>query len=573
MRYSKMFGRTNKNAKTFDSDNATYLIKAGYIDQVMAGVYTFLPLGLRVLNKIENIIREEMNKISSEVLMPAITPMALWEKTKRLNTVDVLMKTTPANAFAKAKHDIEYVLNPTHEEVITPLTQKFYMSYKDFPISAYQIQSKFRNEPRVKSGLLRGREFRMKDMYSFHRSEKELKVYYEVVKQAYFTVFKRLGLEKDTVLALASGGDFTEDYSHEFQTRCETGEDLIFYSKKADIAYNKEIAPSKAPVIDDSKEDVKERQDVEGKGIIGVEELAEFLKISVSKTTKTLLFENENGEVIAAALRGGYDVNEVKLRKVSGAKTLKLASAETVKQVTHAEVGYAGILNLPSEVKIYMDESMQGRKNFECGANKTHFHSININFDRDIPLPDRFYDFKVAKDGDLYPETNEIYETFKAAEVGNIFPLYTKFSEAFDYKYVDEKGQKQPVYMGCYGIGSSRIMGVLVEKFHDTKGIIWPKSVAPFQVHLIGLNLEDETVKKQAETVYSLLTTNYKLDVLFDDREGVAPGAKFADADLIGIPVRLVVSKRTGEKVEYKKRSEKDAKLVSLDELRSVLQI
>lgn len=565
MKYSNLFTKTQKTAKEYDSKNATLLIKGGFIDQVMAGVYTFLPLGLRVLTKIEQIVREKMDKIGAEILMPSIVPFQLWEQTGRLSTVDVLMKTTPANSLAKAKNDAEYVLSSTHEEVVTPVAMRFNKSYKDFPFAFYQIQTKFRNEPRVKSGLLRGREFRMKDMYSFHVSEADLKRYYEEVKHAYFRVFERVGLGKETVLALASGGDFTKDYSHEFQTRCETGEDTIFYAAGAQIAFNIEVAPSQAPTIDESAEEMKPREDVTGKGIIGVEELAEYLNIPVAKTTKTLLFETDSGEVIAAAVRGGYDINEEKLRKVSGAKSLKLASAAVVKKLTRAEVGYAGLLNLSKDVRIYMDESMKGRINFEMGANKTDYHSVNINFGRDLPEPTEFYDIKTARDGDRYPVTGEVYEVFKAAEVGNIFPLNTKFSKAFGYTYVDEQGKEQRVYMGCYGIGTSRVMGVIVEKFHDEKGIIWPRSVAPFTAHLVSLG----DVNKRADEVYQALESE-GIDVLWDDRDESA-GIKLADADLIGCPLRLVVSPKTGNKVEVKLRDETSVKLADVSTLIKVI--
>ncbi len=566
MLYSKLFGKTNKNAKEYGSINATFLEKAGFIDKTMAGVYTFLPLGLRVLNKIEDIIRGEMDKIGSELVMPSIVPLELWETTGRLGTVDVLMKAVPANKYALAKNPAEYVLNSTHEDTITPIAKKFYLSYKNFPFAVYQIQTKFRNEPRAKSGLLRCREFRMKDLYSFHTSEEDLKKYYEVAKAAYLNVFDKLGLGKETMIVLASGGDFTKDFSHEFQTRCETGEDMIFLVKKNNLAYNREIAPSKAPKVTYSDKEMLPRKDILGKGIVGVEELAEFLKIPVEKTTKTLLFENEKGELIAAAVRGGYDVNEEKLRKVSDSQKLLLASAEKVKKVTGAEVGYAGLLNLEKNVKVYMDESMQDRLNFEMGANKTHYHSININFDRDIARPSKFYDIKVAKKGDLYPETGEEYEVFKSAEVGNIFPLNTKFTNAFDYTYIDESGKQKPIFMGSYGIGSSRVMGVLVEKFHDERGIIWPENVAPFQIHLIGLDFTDKEVKDRCYKIYDELLKKGK-EILFDEREETRAGEKFADADLIGIPIRLVVSKRTGDKIEFKKRTEKTTKLVSLDSL------
>lgn len=571
MLYSKMFGKTKRDSKKYDSANATYLIKAGFIDQVMAGVYTYLPLGLKVLNRIENIIREEMDKIGNEVFMPSLTPQEAWETTGRLDKVDVLMKTTPANKFALAKHASEYILNPTHEEVVVPLGQKFNLSYKDFPFALYQIQSKFRNEPRVKSGLLRGREFRMKDLYSFHTSIEDFKRYYEKSKEVYFKVFERLGLKEETILVSASGGSFTDDFSHEFQTFCETGEDLIFFTESRKVYFNREVAPSLAPKVNETDSKILPKKDVLGKGIIGTQELADYLKIPVEKTTKTLIFETDDGRIIAAAVRGGYDVNEVKLRKIVKCKTLKLASKEIVKKVTKAEVGYAGILNLPKEVEVYIDESVNNRLNFECGANKTDYHSINVNFGRDLPMPKEFYDIKVAKEGDLSPENNEKYQVKKAAEVGNIFPLYTKFTDAFDYKFIDKDGQEKPIYMGCYGIGSSRIMGVIVEKFNDDKGIIWPETVAPFQVHLIGLDLQDENIKKKAFYLYTLLTTTYNLEVLFDDRFDVTAGNKFSDADLIGIPIRLVVSKRTGKKVEYKRRNQKEAKILSLEEVLKLL--
>lgn len=566
MLYSKIFGKTKKDSKQYDSANATFLIKGGFIDQVMAGVYTYLPLGLKVLNKIENIIREEMNEIGNEVFMPSLAPQSTWEKTGRLGTVDILMKTTAANKFAEAKNAAEYVLNPTHEEVVTPLGQKFNLSYKDFPFALYQIQTKFRNEPRVKSGLLRGREFRMKDLYSFHTTIEDFKKYYEISKKVYFKVFERLGLKDDTVIVLASGGSFTDDYSHEFQTFCETGEDVIFFSKGKSVYYNREVTPSIAPKIIENDKSMQPKKDVLGKGIIGVQELADFLKIPVEKTTKTLIFETDDNRVIAAAVRGGYDINEDKLRKIAKCKALKLASPEMVKKITGAEVGYAGILNLPKEVEIYIDESVNNRLNFECGANKTDYHSINVNFGRDLPLPKEFYDIKVAQDGDLDPKTNEKYQVKKAAEIGNIFPLYTKFTDAFDYKFTDQDGKQKPIYMGCYGIGPSRIMGVIVEKFHDERGIVWPESVAPFQVHLIGLDLKDEKTNSNVSKVYKVLKEN-NIEVLFDDRVDATAGNKFSDADLIGIPVRLVVSKRTGEKIEYKRRNEKKFELILMEQV------
>lgn len=408
MRYSKLFPKPQKNAKSYDSANATLLSQAGFIQQVMAGAYTFLPLGTRVLHNIERIVREEMNKIGQEIFMPAIVPTKLWEDTGRRETVDVLFKVMGANKASQTRNDAEYILNSTHEEVVTPLAKTYALSYKDLPFALYQIQTKFRNEPRAKSGIMRGREFRMKDLYSFHTSEEDLLDYYHhQAIPAYQKTFERLGLGEDTVLTLASGGDFTEKNSHEFQTICETGEDTIYLDTETNTYYNSEIVAD---------------------------------------------------------------------------------------------------------------------------------------------------------------PTNPKYRAMRAAEVGNIFPLNTKFSQAISYFVTDEDGKEIPVYMGCYGIGTSRVMGVLVEKYHDDRGIIWPEAVAPYRIHLIGLDLYDEAIKTRAERLYETLLQE-GVEVLYDDRKDARAGEKFADADLIGNPIRLVISKRTGEQVEWKRRNETESKLMKLDEI------
>lgn len=411
MRYSNLFLRTSKHAREFDSINATLLQKAGFIEQMMAGVYTFLPLGWRVLNKIEDIIRAHMDTVGAEMLMPAIVPQQLWRQTERLDTVDVLMEARGANDASRLKNDAVYVLNSTHEEVITPIAQKIKLSYRDLPFAVYQIQTKFRNEERPKSGLLRGREFRMKDLYSFHVSDDDRRVFYDRVKDVYVALFNQLGIGEDTVIALASGGDFTSDYSHEFNTRCETGEDLVYHDDRTDTYYNKEVAP---------------------------------------------------------------------------------------------------------------------------------------------------------------PDLVQGAEPFRVSEVGNIFPLGTKFSDAFHYTYTDEAGDAHPVHMASYGIGSSRVMGVLVEKFHDDRGIVWPAPVAPFTVHLIGLQLDDSAVSDHAERAYAALCDD-GIEVLFDDRTTVSAGEKLADADLIGIPWRFVVSPKTGDEIEVKRRSTAATRLASLHAIRQEL--
>lgn len=418
MKFSTSYIKTKKEISAeIESINGKLLTRAGFIHQEMAGAYSFLPLGLRVLKKIEEIVRKRMDEIGSEMLMTSLHPKSLWETTHRLNTVDVLFKVMGANAKSLEKNGVEYILAPTHEDMVTPLVQENVLSYKDLPKYVYQIQTKFRNEPRAKSGLMRGREFRMKDLYSFNRSKEDLMRFYEIAQAQYRKVYEDLGIGADTFLTVASGGDFTKDYSHEFQLLVDSGEDTIYLDREKGIAYNKELK---------TEEDAKK---------LGVD-----------------------------------------------------------------------------------------------------FSSL---------------------------------EELRASEVGNIFPLGTKYTEAFDFRYVDENGDKQLVWMGSYGIGTSRIMGVMVEKFHNEAGIIWNENIAPFKYHLISLarDTSSETYKESLR-VYTELTSK-GIEVLWDDRLDVTNGEKFNDADLIGCPYRLVVSDKTlkENKIELKKRSEKESKLVELGSL------
>lgn len=563
MKYSQTAFKTDKNSKEYESKNATLLFRAGFVTQAMAGVFVFLPLGFRVLRKIEQIVREEMDKIGEEMLLPNLAPKEYWEKTGRYSKIEVLMKAVPANENSKGESTTEYVINPTHEDVITPTIQNYIFSYKDLPKAVYQIQTKVRNEARPKSGVMRSREFRMKDLYSFHVSEADQLAFLDgAATEAYNAVYKRIGIGDSTVIALASGGDFTKEYSKEFQTRCEAGEDLIFTVKSKDIHFNREVAPSRAPDVEQDKVQTPMRV-VETAGVTGMDQLEEFLGVAADHSMKTIIYETSAGKVIAVGIRGNYDINEIKLEKLVGEKVV-LASEETIKRVTGAEVGYAGIVNLPAEVTVYVDDSMEKAVNFECGANKTDNHNLSVNWDVDVARPAKFYDLKVAQDGDMYPETGEVYETFKASEVGNIFPLGTKFPDAFGFKFVDVDGTQKPIWMGSYGIGTSRMMGVVVEKFHDDKGIIWPKAIAPYQVHLISLGSED-ALNKAGELYKQLGDTG--IEVLWDDRSDVSAGVKFADADLIGNPVRLVVSDRSLQNggVEMKMRAEGESKIVEYE--------
>lgn len=556
MRQSSVLTNPKKSSKTYDSVNATFLIKGGFINQEAAGIYTFLHYGKRVLDKIIQIVREEMDKIGIEVLMTALSPLDNWIKTGRLEKVDVLFKADAANEVTQKKSDNAYILQPTHEEMITPIVKEFVSSYKHLPVAFYQIQSKFRNEPRAKSGLLRGREFLMKDLYSFHKDINEFKQYYSRAREAYIKTFERLGFKynADFFVVYASGGTFSDDFSEEFQLRLDVGEDLVFRVPSTNVCYNREVAPSKAvdPEVDS---EIREMHEVFGEGIIGVEELVNFLNIDIRKTVKTLMYIVDEEYPVAVAVRGDYEINEdEKLRKILKANTIRLATDEEVKRYTGCTIGYAGIVDLNPNIRLICDDSIANLTNFETGANRENYHLINVNWDRDVDKPSEFYDVKVAKEGDLCPSTGEQYEVFKASEIGNIFDLGTKFSESFDLTYVDENGKRHFVHMGCYGIGVSRLMGVMVEKYHDDKGIKWPKSIAPYDIHLVTLGDFDEVLGYSEDVYRSLKENGY--DVLWDDRLDLSAGEKFADADLIGIPIRVIISKKTLEKniIEIKNR-------------------
>ncbi|MCA9332511.1 proline--tRNA ligase [Candidatus Saccharibacteria bacterium] len=567
MRLSQSFIKTRKQVPSDETaKNAKLLIQAGFIHKEMAGVYSYTTLGLKVLENIKQIVREEMNSIGGqEVQMTVLQPKEIWEKTDRWDDskVDNWFKTKLANGT-------ELGVGLTHEEPIVDLLKDYLSSYKDLPIFVYQIQSKFRNELRAKSGLLRGREFIMKDMYSFARSQKEHDELYEQAAKAYSRVYDRLGIGKVTYRVKADGGIFTDKYSDEYQTISPIGEDTLFNVPGTDKFFNEEVAPSNAPQISVDKKKLP-IEDVEGKGIVGVEALAKFLNIPVEKTTKTMIYQTDSGEIIAAAVRGGYEVNEIKLRKVIGTKGVKLADEATVKRVTKAEIGYAGLLNLPKEVRLIVDESCSNRTNFETGANKTNFHTINVNWDRDIPMPKEFYDIKVAKLGDSDPESGKVYETKRAVEVGNIFPLESKYSDALNLYYIDESGKRQSIVMGCYGIGVSRLAGLLAEYFSDDKGLVWPENIAPAQVYLVRLGDSGTTVK-YADRIYKKLV-NKGIETIYDDRD-MRPGEKFADADLMGIPHRVVISDKTiqADKIEYKRRSDREAKLMNEEEFFQILK-
>ncbi len=557
IRLSKLPVKTLKTQpKVSDNRSTSLLLQAWFIRQEMAGVYNYLPLWLRVLRKIENIVREEMDNAGySEILTSILWAKESWDVTNRWD-MDVMFH-VPAHG------DREYSINPTNEETVVPLMKEFIESYKDLPMCVYHIQKKFRNEKRAKSGLLRGREFIMKDAYSFHSNNEEFVAFYEEAKKVYMRVFSRLGLGKDTVIAQADGGVFTDKFSHEFQTFLEIWEDVVYTDETTWISYNQEVTPAKVgKVFENVNEEKKPKQDVLWEWMVGVAALAKFLNIEVERTTKTMLFETDTGTVIAAAIRGDYNINEIKLRKVIWYKSLKLLSEEKVRQYTWAEVGYAGVLWLPDSVKVYFDDSCAGRVNFEMWANKTHYHSINVNFWVDVDLPEAFYDFKDAQPWDKNPDSGAVYTVRKACEVGNIFPLETKFSRPFKLAFLwEDNKMNDTILMGCYGIGVSRLMGVIAEYFVWEKGINWPENLAPAQYDIVVL--WDHT--DMALQVASDLEKKW-FDVIVDDRGGkIGYGQKMGDAELFGIPYTIVISDKTVEKgwYELKKRGDSTSEFIS----------
>ncbi len=560
MKQSSLLGRTLREAPK-DAQTAAHalLLRAGYMQQVSAGVYSYLPLLHRTLSKISQIVREEMEAAGAvELLMPALQPRELWEESgrwERYTAVDGIM-------FAfKDRRGATACLGPTHEEVITDIVRREVKSYKDLPKCAFQIQTKFRDEIRPRFGLMRAREFIMKDAYSFDADEAGLEASYEAMRKAYHRVCERVGYRYRAVDA--DPGAIGGTGSMEFMVLADTGEEVILFCDKCDYAANQEQAQSR---LEEFPQDTEQRpmEAVFGEGLIGVEPLAKFLKIPVWKTTKTLVFEADTG-VVAVAVRGDCDVNELKVTNFLGCKTLRLASAEKIKELTGAEVGYAGPIGLPASVRVIADRYVDGRVNFECGANKTNYHNINVNFGRDLPRPE-FGEFKLAKAGDGCPRCGGRLQAARGIEVGHIFKLGTKYSEAMNCRFLDAEGKSQPVLMGCYGIGVTRMAAAWIEQHHDDKGIIWSPRIAPFDAHLVALNLEDAAVKAQAEAVYKRLQ-QAGVEVLYDDRPGRA-GEKFSDADLIGIPVRLTVSKRTAEqgKVEFKRRQDAKAEQMTVEE-------
>jgi prolyl-tRNA synthetase len=562
MKLSKHVGKTLREVPR-DAQTVAHqlMLRAGFIKQTAAGIYSYLPLGFRTLNKISSIVRQEMDRIGAEeLLMPALQPRELWEESgrwERYTEVDGIMFTL------EDRRKGVVCLGPTHEEVITDIIRREVTSYKELPVIPYQIQTKFRDEIRPRFGLMRAREFIMKDAYSFDTDYQGLDTSFEAMESAYHQVCKRIGLKYRAVEADA--GAIGGSGSKEFMALADTGEDTIISCDSCDYAANLERAESIIKVYEQDEAQLP-LEEVLGENIIGVEALAKFLGVPVWKTTKTILFQTENSYV-AVMVRGDCEVSEIKVANYLNVKQLTLCTPEQIEDLTGAKVGYAGPLGLPKHVKLLADSYCEGRTNFECGANRTGYHSINVNFGRDLEKP-FFGDFKSAELGHncIRCKTGTL-QSAKGIEVGHIFKLGTKYSEAMGCSYLNKEGESIPMVMGCYGIGVSRIVAAVIEQSHDEKGIIWPRNIAPYHIHLVGLNLEVDHIRAQCEELYQTLVSQ-SYEVLYDDRD-MRAGEKFSDSDLIGLPLRITLSSRSIQNggVEWKERNSKDSSVVSFDSL------
>ena len=537
------------------------MIRSGIMRQLASGIYEWLPLGLRVLHKVEKIVREEMDAIGGqEVSLPAMQPRELWEESGRWDFYGKEL------IRLKDRNRRDFCLGPTHEEVITDLVRREVRSYKELPLLLYQFQTKFRDEIRPRFGVIRAREFYMKDAYSFDDNDKNAETSYNNVFEAYCRIFQRCGLKFRSVEAEtgAIGGSF----SHEFMVIADSGEEIIV-SCKCGYAANLEKAeclpPSKIKGKAKRKSVLRKMEEVKTKDMKTVEEVGKFLKQKADKFIKTLVY-NTDSERVIVMIRGDHEVNESKVKSYLGVNEIFLADEKTIEEVTGAPLGFAGPVGLKVKCKLLADHSVEGIVNGVTGANKKDYHLKNVNINRDYK-PDKVLDLRKAKEGDACPKCEKTLEFSRGIEVGHTFKLGTKYSEALRATFLDKDGKEKYFVMGCYGIGVSRIVAAAIEQSHDQNGIIWPLPIAPFQVLILPINYVQEKMRAISNRIYEQLeSAGY--EALMDDRDERA-GVKFKDADLIGIPIRVTVGEKTLAKniVEVKLRGEKEIREVGPDQV------
>ena len=560
MKMSKLAGRRLKELpKDAKTTSHQFLIRGGYIRPVSAGIYSLLPMGKRITDKIEKIIREEMDRIDGqEILMPVVLPAELWQESGRYEAVGAeLLRFSDRN-------DKPMLLAMTHEECVTALIRTEINSYKQLPVMVYQLQTKYRDEARPRAGLIRTREFTMKDAYSFHTDQADLEAYYKRAHEAYERIFKRLGL--DNVLSIESNsGMMGGKVSHEFMAICECGEDTIFVSPDKKYRANKEIATAAWKF---EKSAALPLEEVATPGKKTIEEVAEFLGVKAENTGKAVFYQNaRTGELIFAMIRGDFEVNESKLANLAMVPELKFADDAAI-LAAGAVPGYASPIGIDGKkVKIVLDRSVVESSNLVVGANAPDAHYKNFNADRDLANVEFITgDIATVRAGDPCPLSGEPLEMLRGIEVGNIFQLGTKYSESMNCTYLDRDGKSHPMVMGCYGIGVGRAMASVIEYSNDQYGPIWPMSIAPYQVEVCALDINKPGVAEAAEKICAELEAA-GVEVLYDDR-GEKAGFVFSDADLIGIPLRIVVSPKTlaEEQVEFKRRGSRDAARLSVGE-------
>lgn len=563
MRASQFFISTLKEAPAeAELISHNLMLRAGLIKRLGSGLYTWMPLGLRVLRKIEAIVREEMNKSDAiELIMPAIQPAELWQESGRWDVFG------PQMLKIKDRHDNDFCFGPTHEEVITDIARREISSYRQLPLNFYQIQTKFRDEIRPRFGVMRAREFLMKDAYSFHPDTDSLEETYQLMFQTYSRIFTRLGLNYRAVAA--DTGAIGGSGSHEFHVLADSGEDAIAFCPNSDYAANIELATSLLPEDISHQATPQEMQKIQTPEQKTCADVAAFLDIPLQKTVKTLAV-TANGKIYLLLLRGDHQLNELKVRKIPFLKDFEMASEESILSATGTVPGYIGPVGL--SIEIIADPAVITLSNFTCGANEEAFHYINVNWNRDLKEPNHIIDIRNVIAGELSPDGNGPLEICRGIEVGHIFKLHTKYSQLMKANYLDAGGQLQNFEMGCYGIGISRIVAAAIEQNNDQNGIIFPENMAPFQLAIIPIGMhKSDTVRQECERLYEMFT-NAGMEVLLDDRNE-RPGVMFADMELIGIPYRIVIGERGLKQsaVEYKGRTDQDAQMIALDEIHSFM--
>ena len=537
------------------------MLRAGLISQVMAGAYTYLPLGLRALRKAERIVRQEMDAAGAvELLMPALTPISLWEQTGRVEAFgDVLIQLT----VRRQNRKVQMALGPTHEEVITDLISRHISSYRQMPVILYQIQNKFRNEERPRFGVMRTSEFLMKDAYSFNASVESLDASYDKMYAAYCKIFDRCGIEYLPVEA--ESGPIGGDASHEFMIPAENGEDSVAYCPACSYAANLERAEVGQRGYQMPDVPLKELHDLDTPDVGTIAQVCELLGCKPRKMIKTLVYMADEKPLVVL-LRGDREANEGKIRRATGAQRLALADPEVIQKVTGAPVGFAGPLGLAQEVPIWADRDLLEVRNAITGANKADTHTTGVNLDRDCTIAaDHYADLRNVDAGDPCPRCGQKMQLKNAIEVGHVFKLGTKYSESLSARFLDDKEQLNPVIMGCYGIGINRIVAGLIENNHDKFGIIWPVALAPYEVLLVPMKVDDDQTMQLTDKLNDELTAA-GVDVLIDNRDARA-GVKFKDADLIGIPLRIVLGPRGLKegKLEIKWRWDSEAEMIDIE--------